>query len=133
MFKSNVTPRFGDIDGLRHANNIAIAIWFEQARNPIFRFFTPDLDLSYDNWRLILARAEYDYVGEIFYGMDVEIRTFISRIGNSSFTIGQEAWQDGRLGAKGQTVIVHYDFINKRSVPIPEPIRGRLGEHMEGN
>ncbi|WP_406661440.1 thioesterase family protein [Methanolobus sp. ZRKC3] len=130
MFKTTVTPRFGDIDGLKHANNIAIAIWFEQARNPIFRLFTPDLKLDYDNWKLIMARAEYDYVGEMFYGEDVEIHTYIVRIGNSSFTIGQEAWQNGKMGAKGQTVIVHYDFIEKRSKSIPDQIKESLKEHF---
>lgn len=130
MFKTTVTPRFGDIDGLKHANNISIAIWFEQARNPVFRLFTPDLDLSYEKWKLILARSEYDYVGEITYGFDVDINTYIARIGNSSFTIGHEAWQNGRLCAKGQVVIVHYDFINKKSMPIPETIRRALEEHL---
>ena len=130
MFKTTVTPRFGDIDGLQHANNIAIAIWFEQARNPIFRFFTPDLKLDYESWKLIMARAEYDYVGEMFYGEDVEIHTYITRIGNSSFTIGQEAWQNGKMGAKGETVIVHYDFLEKRSKSISDPIKELLKEHL---
>ncbi|KXS40583.1 MAG: thioesterase [Methanolobus sp. T82-4] len=131
MFKTTVTPRFGDIDGLKHANNIAIAIWFEQARNPVFRLFTPDLDLSYENWKLIMARTEYDYVGEMFYGSDVDIITYISRIGNSSFTVIQEAWQNGKKGAIGRSTIVHYDFINKRSVPIPDDIRAELEKHFQ--
>lgn len=130
MFKTTVTPRFGDIDGLKHANNISIAIWFEQARNPVFRLFTPDLDLSFEKWKLILARSEYDYVGEINYGSDVDINTYIARIGNSSFTTGHEAWQNGKLCARGLVVIVHYDFINKKSVPIPDTIRRALEEHL---
>lgn len=130
MFITTVTPRFGDADGLKHINNIAISEWFEEARNPVFRFFTPDLDLSYEKWRLILARTEFDYVGEMYYGEDVEVRTFIVRIGNSSFTIGHEAWQRGGLKAKGQAVTVHYDFLNKKSVPIPDDIRKKLQEHL---
>ncbi|TQD29212.1 thioesterase family protein [Methanolobus vulcani] len=131
MFKTTVTPRFGDIDGLKHANNIAIAIWFEQARNPVFRLFTPDLDLSYENWKLIMARTEYDYVGEMFYGHDVEIISYITRIGNSSFVVTQEAWQNGTKGAIGRSTIVNYDFINKKSVPIPDDIRTKLEEHLQ--
>ncbi|MBC7086568.1 MAG: acyl-CoA thioesterase [Methanomethylovorans sp.] len=130
MFITTVTPRFGDADGLRHINNIAISEWFEQARNPIFRFFTPDLDLCYEKWKLILARTEFDYIGQMYYGEDVEIRTYIVRIGNTSFTIGHEAWQQGELKAKGQAVTVHYDFLNKRSVPIPDDIRKKLQEHL---
>ena len=130
MFIETVTPRFGDSDGLRHINNIALVEWFEVGRNPIFRMFTPDLDLSYEKWKLILVRTEFDYIGQMFYGRDVEIRNYITHIGNSSFTIGHEAWQDGELKAKGKAILVHYDFINQKSLPIPDSIRAKLEEHL---
>lgn len=130
MFTEKVTPRFGDADGLRHINNIALAEWFEVGRNPIFRFFTPNLNLSYENWKLILVRTEFDYIGQMYYGKDVEIRSYITHLGNSSFTIGHEAWQDGELKAKGKAVLVHFDFINQKSIPIPDPIRAQLQEHL---
>ncbi|KXS44292.1 MAG: acyl-CoA thioester hydrolase [Methanohalophilus sp. T328-1] len=130
MFTLTVTPRFGDVDGLRHVNNTVIPEWFEKGRNPIFRIFTPDLDLTPEKWRLIMARTEFDFLGEMYFDGDVEIRTYIARLGNSSFTIGHEAWQRGELKAKGKAVIVHYDFMEKKSLPIPPEIRARLEEHL---
>jgi acyl-CoA thioester hydrolase len=130
MFKTTVTPRFGDIDGLRHVNNTVLAIWFEEARNPVFRMFTPDLDLSYENWKLIMVRTEFDFVGEMYYGEDIEIRTFVEKIGNSSFTLGHEAWQRGKLNVRGKAVVVHFNFLEKKSMPIPESIRSQLEEHL---
>ncbi|MDI9614072.1 acyl-CoA thioesterase [Methanothermobacter sp.] len=130
MFRITVTPRFGDIDGLRHVNNTVLAVWFEKGRNPIFRMFTPDLDLSYEKWKLILVRTEFDFLAQMYYGSDVEIRSYITHIGNSSFTIGHEAWQDGELKAKGKAVLVHYDFIEQRKKPIPPDIRSQLEEHL---
>ncbi|MDR0901076.1 MAG: acyl-CoA thioesterase [Methanobrevibacter sp.] len=130
MFKIKVTPRFGHIDGLRHVNNTVVADWFEIGRNEIFRFFTPDLDLSYEKWKLIMVRTEFDFVGQMYFGIDVEIRTYVIKIGNSSFTVGHEAWQEGELKAKGKAVIVHYDFIEKKSKPIPEEIKNKLKEHI---
>ena len=130
MFTEKVTPRFGDADGLRHINNTALVEWFEVGRNPIFRMFTPDLDLSYEKWKLILVRTEFDYLGQMYYGIDVEIKSYITHIGNSSFTIGHEAWQDGELKAKGKAVLVHFDFLNQRSMPIPELIKAQLQEHL---
>ncbi|MGZ7135137.1 MAG: acyl-CoA thioesterase [Methanobacterium sp.] len=130
MFIETVTPRFGDSDGLRHINNIALVEWFEVGRNPIFRMFTPDLDLSYEKWKLILVRTEFDYIGQMFYGRDVEIRNYITHIGNSSFTIGHEAWQDGELKAKGKAILVHFDFIKQKAFPIPDSIRAQLKEHL---
>lgn len=130
MFIEKVTPRFGDADGLRHINNIALVEWFEVGRNPIFRMFTPDLDLSYEKWKLILVRTEFDYLGQMYFGKDVEIRNYITHIGNSSFTIGHEAWQDGELKAKGKAVLVHFDFLNQKALPIPDDIRIQLNEHL---
>jgi acyl-CoA thioester hydrolase len=130
MFTEKVTPRFGDADGLRHINNTALVEWFEVGRNPIFRMFTPDLDLSYEKWKLILVRTEFDYIGQMYYGIDVEIKSYITHIGNSSFTIGHEAWQNGELKAKGKAVLVHFDFLNQESIPIPDSIRAQLQEHL---
>ncbi|AVB75834.1 acyl-CoA thioester hydrolase [Methanococcus maripaludis] len=130
MFKTTVTPRFGDVDGLKHVNNIVPAIWFEQARNPLFEIFVPDFDLSYEKWNLIMVRTEFDFVGQMYLGMDVEIRSYISKIGNSSFTMYQEAWQNGKLAVKGKAVAVHYDFVNQKSVPIPDSIKEKLKEHF---
>lgn len=130
MFTVKVTPRFGDADGLRHINNIALVEWFEVGRNPIFRLFTPDLDLSHEKWKLILVRTEFDYIGQMYYGEDVEIRSYITRIGNTSFTIGHEAWQHGELKARGKAVIVHYDFIEGKSKPISDSIRKSLEKHL---
>jgi acyl-CoA thioester hydrolase len=130
MFTTKVTPRFGDADGLRHINNIALVEWFEVGRNPIFRIFTPDLDLSYDKWKLILVRTEFDYIGQMYYGKDVEIKSFILKIGNSSFTIGHEAWQDNELKARGKAVLVNYDFEIGKSKPIPEYICKTLEKHL---
>ncbi|NLO30474.1 MAG: acyl-CoA thioesterase [Methanosarcina mazei] len=130
MFSINVSPRFGDIDGLGHVNNTVLPVWFEIGRNPIFRLFSPDLDLSPDVWHLILVRIEFDFLSQMYFRSDVEIRTYITKIGNSSFTVGHEAWQEGELKVRGQAVLVHYDFKLQKSIPLPESIREILKAHM---
>ena len=127
MYSMDVTPRFGDVDGLRHINNTVIPGWFEQARNPIYRIFNPDFD--FDNWNLILARIEVDFNSQIFFNRDIQIKTWISNIGRSSFEVYQEAIQDERLCAKGKAVHVYYDFEQQKSVEIPASIRAFLNEH----
>lgn len=130
MFSTTVSPRFGDIDGLGHVNNTVLPIWFEIGRNPIFRLFSPDLDLSPDVWHLILVRTEFDFLRQMYFRSEVEIRTFIAKIGNSSFTIGHEAWQEGELKVKGQAVLVYYDFKLQKAIPLPDSIREVLKAHM---
>ena len=130
MIKPTVTPKFGDLDGLRLINNNTLGDWFETGRNELFRIFTPDLKVDYELWKLILVHNDYDYLKQIFLGHDVEIRTHLLKIGNSSFTLGQEAWQDGKLKVKGTCVLVHFDFMEQKSVPIPDDIRLQLEKHL---
>lgn len=130
MFKIMVTPLFADTDALGHINNNVLGTWFELARNDIFRLFVPNLSVSYNDWNLIMLKADYEYLAQMFYGKDVEIRTYVSRIGNSSFTTYHEAWQKGKLCAKGTATMVHFDFINQKSMPIPDDIRVKLEEHI---
>jgi len=129
MFSITIQPRFGDTDCLGHINNVVPAIWFETARNPILKIFTPDMIID-ENFSLIIAHTDYDYVDELFYRYEVDIRTWISHIGHKSFTVYHEAWQEGRLCVKGSVVIVHYDFKTKQSTPLPEDKKGLLEEHL---
>lgn len=128
MFTKSLTPRFGDVDGLRHINNTMLPVWFELGRDPLFRFFNPDMSL--ERWNLIMAHIDVDYRRPMMLGADIEIRTAVSQIGRTSFTVHQEAWQNGQLGAQGNAVVVHYDFANRKPLRIPDDIRARLQEHF---
>ena len=128
MWSQTIEPRFAETDALGHINNTVLPVWFEQARTPIFRFFTPDLNPN--NWHLIIAKIDVEFVGELFYGSEIEVRTWIEKIGNTSFVIYQEAWQDNKLGARGHAVMVHYDHDKKASKALPDAIRQQLSEHL---
>lgn len=128
MYKTMITPRIGETDGLRHINNTVLPLWFETARNPIFEIFVPNYELTYKKWNLIMVHSEYNYLDQIFFGYDVEVRTYITKIGNSSFTIYQEAWQNRTIRANGSTILVHFDFIKQESQTIPPEIREKLQE-----
>jgi len=130
MFSINVKPRFGDLDALGHVNNTVPALWFETGRNPILEIFDPELTINKKTFPLIIAHIDYDFIDQLFLKHDVEIRTYISKIGTKSFTVYQEAWQQGRLCVKGNTVIVHYDFNIEVTTPIPEDKKKLLQEHL---
>ena len=130
MFTTNVSPRFGDMDMLGHINQAVPVVWFELARNPLFRIFDPMLEMKRETFPLIMAHTDYDYVGQLYFQYDVEIRTWISRIGTKSFTVYHEAWQQGRLCVKSNAVIVYYDFNTEESTPIPGEKKKLLAEHL---
>lgn len=128
MFITTISPRFVETDALGHINNTVVPVWFEQARAPIFRFFTPDLDFK--KWRLIVAKIEVEYKRELLFSNEVEIKTYLSHIGNSSMVITQEAYQRENLCAKGNATLVHFDYQLKKSSPIPDDIRKLMHEHL---
>ena len=121
--------RFCETDALQHVSNTALVAWFEAAREPIFRMFTPELDLQ--NWPLILASYKVNFLAQIFYGKPVTVKTFISRLGNSAFDVFQELWQDDKLCSTGVTTMVHFDYKTQRSAPIPHEVKSALHSHFK--
>ncbi len=129
MFSTRIHPRFSDTDALGHINNTVIPVWFLEAREPVLRLFSPTLDMQ--TAALAVVRIEVDYLAETRFGSDVEIRTRVARLGNSSLQLAQEVWQDDHLTARGLATLVNFDPQARRATPIPEAARQALSEHME--
>jgi len=130
MFNLTLNPRFGDIDMLGHMNNVVPAGWFELARTPIMKIFDPELKLTPETFQIIMAHTEYDFIDQVIFQHEVNIKTWVSKIGNKSFTVSHEAWQQGRLCVTGKAIIVHFNFASKETTPIPDDKRKILQEHM---
>ena len=100
------------------------AVWFESARDPLFRLFSPELDVH--NWHLIIAGYGVQFKRELFYGQQVLIKTGVRRIGTSSFTLWQEAWQGGELAVTAETTLIHFDYQTRQSIPLSDAHREGL-------
>ena len=124
MIFTNIVPRVSETDGVGHINNVFVPIWFEAGRREIFRIFSPKLDFI--NWKLALVKVTVEYVDQLYLAEEVEIRTGIEKIGNSSFTIKEEIHQTNRLCAKGEAIYVNYNFKEKKSEKISHEIRDKL-------
>ena len=130
MFTLKVSPRFGEIDALGHVNNTVLPGWFELARKPIMQIFDPELNIQKATFPLIMAHTDFDFTSQMYIKYDVEIKTWVSKIGTKSFTIYHEAYQQDKLCVKGNCVIVYYDFNTEQTAPIPEDKRKTLSEHL---
>ncbi|WP_298440867.1 thioesterase family protein [uncultured Ferrimonas sp.] len=128
MFELQLSPRFFETDALGHINNTVVPVWFEEGRTPIFELFVPQLELG--NWNLILARISVDFMAQIYYGQPVTIRTGLNKLGNSSFEVWHQVVQAGNVVARGQAVMVHFDYQAQRAAPIPAAIRTQLQPHL---
>jgi len=80
---------------------------------------------------LILAKIDASFHGQMYYGQEMEVRTYIGRIGSSSFDVYQELWQSNELCASGTAVMVHYDYIKQETVKIPSEIRENFKRYLK--
>lgn len=127
MYRTMITPRVSETDGLGHINNTVMPVWFEAGRREIFELFSPVGDFA--AWRMIVASLTIDFLHEVFYGVDVEVRVCISHIGRSSLRLSEELWQAEKLCAKGEATYVNVDPRTKKSTEIPGDIREQLNRH----
>jgi acyl-CoA thioester hydrolase len=119
--------RFGDLDAMRHLNNVAFLQFFESARIayittvvPSHRPTDPD-----DDWGLIFAECHINYRSPAFF--DEEIRTHVrpTQLRRSSVRIEfrMTSEGDGRLLAEGWGALVGYDYAAGAAAALPEVLR----------
>ena len=128
MYKTILTPRVSETDGVGHINNTTLPIWFEAARNPLFDLFTPDHDFA--KWKMVIVKTVLEFTEQIYFGKDVAVNVWVKKIGNSSLELYEELYQEGNLCARNTAIYVNYDLDSQKSEKIPEAIRQELAKHL---
>ena len=93
MFTEVIKPRFLETDALGHINNNTYGVWFEAARDEIFRIFMPKANVK--EWNIIMAHSSFDFLKEVFWGKKVIVKTGVIKLGNSSIELGHAVYQEG--------------------------------------
>jgi acyl-CoA thioester hydrolase len=116
---------FSDMDTNRHLNNVAFGRLFEEGRvelhRRVFGTSAPPPGLT-----MMLATITIEFIAEARYPGSVEVASAVTRIGGSSFTLGQAVYQGGACVALADCVMVKATA--GRPVPLSEDERERLGE-----
>jgi acyl-CoA thioester hydrolase len=120
--------RFGDLDAMRHVNNVAFLTFFEDARIEYVSQLAGGDPMSGRAVDLIFAECHINYRAPAFYGEEIrtcirpgEIRRSSARLEFAMFAVG-----DGRLLAEGYGTVVGYDYAAGRSRPLPDAFRAAL-------
>jgi acyl-CoA thioester hydrolase len=122
--------RFGDLDAMRHLNNVALLTFFESARIAYVTSLLDDYQPEQrDEFGLIFAECHVNYRKPAFY--DEQLRTSIrpTDIARSAFRLdfAIHAENDGRLIAEGYGVLVGYDYSTKTPMALPQQLKTSLG------
>lgn len=122
---STIGVRFCDTDMIGHINNCAIAEYAEYGRVNFFRA----LELPASS--LILVNLNLDFVAQMHLDDDVHIETWVQKIGNTSITLAQELFANGKVAGRTKSVVLTFDYEANRPAPVPQELRDALRDYTE--
>ena len=130
-FYHPIEVRYGDLDPQGHVNNAKHLTYFEQARVAYLielGLFTKDQ--SFMDMRVIIADIHIAYFEPIHFGQHIKVGVHAAKFGNKSMTWKQNVvdTDTGKELAKGEVIIVTYDYKEGRTIPIPQEWRERIIE-----
>ena len=105
--------RYNDTDRQGHVNNAVFATFFETGR--VEMLYQPSHQFLSDDCSFVVAKSTIELIAEIHWPGQVDIGTGIVRIGNSSLVIAANLYQQGRLVATSETMVVQVNTQTKTS------------------
>jgi acyl-CoA thioester hydrolase len=127
--------RFGDLDAMRHLNNVVFLRYFETARIRYLSHLVPTHNPASPEdtgFGLIFAECHIAYRSPVRFDESLEVHCGIDDVRRSSFKVTFEMKVGDRLAAEGEGVLVGFDYTAHKAQPLPEPLRARLLEEAEG-
>jgi acyl-CoA thioester hydrolase len=124
--------RWNDLDAFGHINNANYLTFIQEVRADFtwYSRITKGLKPMFSD--MVVARAEIDYLEPINEGgFEIDIAIWVSKIGNSSFTLEYELTSKAGVHARARTVQVAVDMANKRSRAINDEERELLTQYLE--
>ena len=121
--------RFGDLDAMRHLNNVVFLRYFETARIAFLRQLTPDHDPANpegSGFGLIFAECQIFYRAPVLFDEVVAVHCSVEDVRRSSFRVPFRMLVGERLVAEGYGVLVGFDYEAQKATPLPETLRERL-------
>lgn len=113
---------WGEMDALGHVNNTVYFRWFESARIAYMARIGYPVAAGASAGP-ILASTACDFVRPLFYPGEVELAIGVSRLGGKSFTLEIMVSSEGEVAARGQAVMVWYDYDAEQSQTLPQALR----------
>lgn len=133
--KHPLSIRFADFDLLGHVNNAKYLTYFEMARIEYFEKIIASGRVDWKNEGIILANAVIDFKHPITGYENYFIAVGCTRIGTKSFDltyhITKEEADETIDIAEGRTVMVCFDYVNRKSIAMKQEWRKAI-EEFEG-
>ncbi|ETI69000.1 acyl-CoA thioesterase [Neobacillus vireti] len=128
---TQIVTRYCESDALGHINSVSYFIYLEQAR--VEFLLDNEIIPNLDNWPFILVSTNCEYKQQIYVNDRIVVNTFLKEIGRSNFTLGHKIVHEDRdeLLAYGESVVVHFDFEQQKSSPVPVEMRNKMEKFLK--
>ena len=123
--------RFGDLDAMRHLNNVVFLRYYETARISYLRHLLPVHDPAHPEGAglgLIFAECHIAYRSPVHFDETLEVHCGVADVKRSSFKVTFRMKVGDRLAAEGEGTLVGFDYETQRAQPLPDDLRARLLE-----
>ena len=129
-FTYPVSIRYSDLDPQWHVNNGRFLAYCETARLQYMRKLGLFDGKSFNDLPLIVADVHVRYIEPIEPTDEAVVSMGVTRIGNKSLVMEYEVTTpDGaRCYATAETVMVAYDYYEKKSVPVSAELRKTISD-----
>ena len=124
-----IEVRYGDLDPQGHVNNAKHLTFFEQARIAyMIELGMFSKDQSFMEIGVILADVHITYHAPIYFGEHIKVGVHAMKLGNKSMTWAQNIVdaQTGQVLAKGEVVMVTYDYKEEKTINLPHEWREKI-------
>ena len=124
-----IEVRYGDLDPQGHVNNAKHLTFFEQARIAyMIKLGLFTTDQSFMEIGVILADIHITYHAPIYFGEHIKVGVHAMKLGNKSMTWEQNIVdaKTGKVLAKGEVIMVTYDYREEKTVNIPHEWREKI-------
>ncbi len=119
---------WGEMDSLRHVNNIVYFRYFESARMAYFRKLDIWNYMNETGIGPILASTQCKFKIPLTYPDTVSVGTKVSEIGADSFIMKYVvvSHSHAKVAAEGEGLIVSYDYRALKKAPLPDELKERI-------
>ena len=119
----HIPIQWGDMDAFNHVNNIQFFKYFESARIKYFEEIGMIDTMEKTGVGPILAKTSSQFLQPIKYPDKVIAGTMVPSIGKTSFVMEYVIYSDKNgLSARGDAIIVTFDYNTSQKVPVPSEI-----------
>ncbi|GHV01417.1 thioesterase [Bacteroidia bacterium] len=128
----DIQIRFGDVDMLRHVNNVNLQHYFDLGKSDFLRTVLGGFVQRGEGSELITASTATSYLAQTRLDDHIYALTRLEKIGNKSFTLFQQLINaaTGAVHAESRTVMVAFDFTLQQPVAIQPSWREAFEQAM---